>query len=92
MKKKAFEIGFVFGLSTGALKRVQFERLDDGSAWGIGADGRATWSAGRYKIGKDLFMSADEAVAAANEARAKKLDSLHKQISRLEKIVFKVVD
>lgn len=92
MSEKTFESGFVFSLSTGVLKRVQFERHDDGLAWGVGADGRATWLAGQFKIGKDLFVSVEDAVAAANEARAKKLDSLHKQISKLEKMVFKVVD
>lgn len=92
MSQKKVEYGFVFNLSAGALKRVQFERQGDGAAWGINPEGRATWLAGKFTIGKDLFMTEGEAKSAADVARLKKLDSLRKQIAKLQKMTFKLMD
>lgn len=49
-----------------------------------------TWQALYYKIGKEAFTSLDDAVAAANSARAKKIASLRKQIAKLEAMTFEV--
>lgn len=38
-----------------------------------------------FKVGRDAHLTADEAIAAAKEARAKKVASLKKQIAKLEK-------
>lgn len=40
------------------------------------------------KIGMDVFETEDEALAAAEAMRAKKVASLRKQIAKLEKLTF----
>lgn len=47
-----------------------------------------TWSS--HKIGRDLFTTPEDAIAAAEVARKKKISSLRKQIAKLEKIEFRV--
>ena len=41
-----------------------------------------------HKVGRDVFADYDEAVKAAEALRKKKLDSLRKQIEKLEKLKF----
>lgn len=40
------------------------------------------------KLGRDAFETREEAVAAANAARDKKVASLRKQLAKLEKLAF----
>ena len=47
-----------------------------------------TWNS--YKIGRDLFTTPEDAIAAAEVARKKKIVSLRKQITALEKLEFRV--
>ncbi|MCM1031592.1 MAG: hypothetical protein NC410_09170 [Oscillibacter sp.] len=41
-----------------------------------------------YKIGKDVFFTLEEAKVRAEKIRLKKIDSLKKQIKKLEKMTF----
>lgn len=44
-----------------------------------------------YTVGKDAFVSEQQAITAASAMRDKKIASLKKQIAKLEKMQFKVV-
>ena len=44
------------------------------------------WS--RFKLGREIFRTREEAVAKADELRMKKITSLYKQIGKLNKMVF----
>ena len=83
---KTIQDCFTFRLNDG-VRTVKVE-LGDDYAWGVGPDGRSSWLHGQYKIGKDLFMSATEAAKAAEAARRKKVESLRKQLAKLEKMTF----
>jgi hypothetical protein len=83
-----FETGWVFSLSDGLLKEIAIKRWKEFpvNAWGIGS------SLGRpYTVGKNLFMTAEEAKVVAEAARVKKLASLRKQIAKLEAMKFELV-
>lgn len=41
-----------------------------------------------YKVGRDVFANYTDALTAAEAMRQKKLDSLRKQIAKLEKLKF----
>lgn len=47
-----------------------------------------TWAS--HKIGRDLFTTPEDAIAAAEAARKKKIASLRKQLAALEKLEFRV--
>lgn len=41
-----------------------------------------------YYMGKDIFVSPDEAKKVAEQMRDKRIESLKKQLSKLEKLMF----
>lgn len=47
-----------------------------------------TWRC--VKVGRDAYRTVEEAIAAAETARTKKIASLRKQIAALEKLTFSV--
>lgn len=84
---KTIQDCFTFDLSKG-IRPVKVE-LDGDRAWGIGPDGRSSWTHGQYRLGKDLYMTAAEAATAAEASRLKKIASLRKQFASLEAMAFK---
>jgi len=57
----------------------------------VGKNGYAVNRGGcwqHFKIGKDAFRDMDSAVKDAEEKRLKKIESLKKQIAKLEKLKF----
>ena len=81
-----FQIGFVVNLPRGQIDAVRYSEVNDGSAR-VTMNGRLPWPV-YYAIGKKLFLTEDDALAAAETARKKKIASLRKQIEKLEKMSF----
>ena len=81
-----FQIGFVVNLPRGQIDTVRFTQVNDGGAHVILND-NFSWPV-YYVIGKKLFLTEDDALAAAETARKKKIASLRKQIEKLEKMSF----
>jgi len=86
-----FETGFIFDLSKCVIRSVQFERQYTDVCWGINEDGRSSWTMGSYTLGKDLFLTAQDAKKAAEAARDRKIASLRKKLAKLESADFKIV-
>lgn len=83
MEMKDGQIGF---LSKYALSRGIVEAQVRAPANGrVFMDGMAWWS---FKIGRDVHATKEEAVAAAEEAKKKKIASLQKQIKKIEALKF----
>lgn len=86
--------GFVFSLTDGNVRQVEYVEMVSASgtserAWGVDpVTHQANWMHGQYTVGKDLFLTAEEARAAALVARDKKIASLQKQMSKLQKMAF----
>ncbi len=83
------ETGFTFSVSTGNITRIEFERhsADYPHVWRY-VDGEESWLNGSYTIGRDLFMTEAEARQAGEAARLKKIQSLRKQLLKLERMSF----
>jgi hypothetical protein len=86
MTKEATNFGYMPILTKGTIKKVAYQDMGDQSAWGIGNDGRASWTAGSWKVGKDIFLTIEEARADADAQLKKKLASLRKQLEAAEKL------
>lgn len=86
MTNSPTSVGYIPALTDGTIKKVKYQEMGDQTAWGIGEDGRATWTAGRWTIGKDVFPTIEEARADAAAQLKKKLASLRKQLEKAEKL------
>lgn len=84
------EVGYVFDISSGTIIPKRYVMRGEKTAWGIGADGRSNWTVGQWAVGKDLFTTPEQAIAAGKAARDKRLKSLQKQIERLQKMAFEL--
>lgn len=84
------EVGYVFDISSGTIIPKRYVMRGEKTAWGIGADGRSNWTVGQWTVGKNLFTTPEQAIAAGKAARDKRLKSLQKQIERLQKMTFEL--
>ena len=73
-----------YALSSGIKEVVAAQQYDPGQY--IRADG--AWDI--YKMDHEIHVTRAEAAKAAEAARIKKIDSLRKQIAKLEKLTFEV--
>lgn len=72
-----------YALSIGSIQTGEIDRLS--------IDPEYLFTKGRldsFRLGRDMFLTMDEAVQAANLARTKKIASLHKQIKKLNAMRF----
>lgn len=83
MELKDGQTGFLskYALSRGIIE-VKVHAPADGRAF---IEGMAWWS---FKIGRDVHATKEEAVAAAEQAKKKKIESLQKQIKKIEAMQF----
>lgn len=85
------EVGYIVQLPKGRVAPVKFVRGGGARATGVDPKtGKDSWLHGYWTIGKDIFITAEEAIAAAEETKAKRIASLRKQISKLEGMTVKV--
>lgn len=70
-----------YALTGGIEKRDDLREGDDGYV-----HGKPGFEV--FKLGRDCFRSRDEAVAAAEKVRLKKIASLEKQIAKLRNMTF----
>lgn len=91
MSEKTIETGFVVNLPKGKVIPTKFVRYNDKQATGIDPNtGRDSWIYGNWTIGKDIFLTADEALAAGEDAKLKRIASLRKQLAKLESMTLRV--
>lgn len=70
---------------TGGVKAMSVSKIEAGYAWPSGP-GFLAWDA--FLVGKDAHYSKQEAVAAAEIMRNKKIASLEKQLAKLKAMKF----
>lgn len=90
MSDENIETGYMPDVSSGLIRHIKFCRKSEDRVWGIDKNGRANWTAGTWTIGKDIFLTAQEAIHAGEATRDKKLAALRTQIEKLESVVFKL--
>lgn len=91
MSTKTIETGFIVSLPKGKVIPTKFVRYNDKQATGIDPNtGRDSWIYGNWTIGKDIFLTADEALAAGEDAKLKRIASLRKQLAKLESMTLRV--
>ncbi len=94
MSDQIIEVGFTVNLPKGkvvATPFIRMDRTDQSTAFGFDPETkRASWTYGRWRIGVDIFLCADEAIAAAEAARIKRIASLRKQLDKLESMTIRV--
>lgn len=93
MRNQQIEIGYLVDLPNARVKPVQFVRDHGKSAVGINPEtGRISWIHGAWIIGKSIYLTPEEAIAAGEAAKDKRIASLRKQLARLEAATFKLED
>lgn len=91
MSEKTIEVGFVVNLPKGKVIPTKFVRYNDKQAIGIDPNtGRESWIFGRWTIDKDIFLTIEDAIDAGEEARLKRVQSLRKQLAKLESMTLRV--
>ena len=91
MSDKTIETGFIVSLPKGKVIPTKFVRGIGQQATGIDPNtGRDSWIYGNWSIGKDIFLTADEAIVAGEAARLKRIESLRKQLAKLESMTLRV--
>lgn len=91
MSTKTIETGFIVSLPKGKVIPTKFVRGIGQQATGIDPNtGRDSWMYGNWTIGKDIFLTADEALAAGEDAKLKRIASLRKQLAKLESMTLRV--
>ncbi len=91
MSEKTIETGFVVNLPKGKVIPTKFVRYNDKQAIGIDPNtGRDSWIFGKWTIDKDIFLTIEDAIDAGEEARLKRVQSLRKQLAKLESMTLRV--
>ena len=91
MSTKTIETSFIVSLPKGKVIPTKFVRYNDKQATGIDPNtGRDSWIYGNWTIGKDIVLTADEALAAGEDAKLKRIASLRKQLAKLESMTLRV--
>ena len=75
-----------YALGRGKIEVVTGGWLESDPEWVTSKHG-GLWST--FKLGREIFRTREEAVTKADELRKKKIASLHKQIKKLNEMVFK---
>lgn len=91
MSEKTVETGYVVHVPKGKVFPTKFVRGIGLQATGIDAKtGRESWIYGHWTIGKDIFLTVEEAIAAGEATKLKRIASLRTQLAKLEAMTIKL--